>query len=228
VVGLRKDKFALVYDDESEGKRRGAVILGTVDTSGTISYSDTYFFDIEKPSGLSAIKLLPWEFVISYNGGWNDWFGYIVRARVAGDSVSFVNRVVFNPEPALSSLSPLARFDGQDFMVTYLNRNTYKGYARLASTIEFGRPSSVEDAIQPSFKIYPNPASDVLHIQLDSREFISGEINLRVMDLNGRTVLSDTFRGTQTTLDLSKLQHGLYLLQLGDGRYIDTHKLIVE
>jgi len=228
VLGLKEGLFALVYDDESEGKRRGTVNLGETDTSGAISYSKKYFFEEDRPSGISAIKLLPHEFVISYNGGWNDWYGYLVRTRVVGDSVVFNHRAMFNPEPALNSLSPVARFDGQDFIVTYLNRNTYKGYARLASTIEFGRLSSLRENTPPAFSIYPNPTSGLLHIQWIGSEFIPEEISLRLIDISGRTVLSTKHSASQPTLDLSHLQKGLYLLQLSFGKKVETQKVVVQ
>ena len=134
----------------------------------------------------------------------------------------------FNPEPALTSVSPLARFDGQDFMVTYLNRNNYSGYARLASTIEFGRLSSLQTVEQPAMKIYPNPARDVLHIQWDNQGFSSGSVTLKVLDMQGRTALSGQFRGSQTSISLADLQKGFYLLQLSDGKQTVSQKLIVE
>ncbi|MEN8203861.1 MAG: T9SS type A sorting domain-containing protein [Bacteroidota bacterium] len=228
VLGLRENLFALVYDDEYEGKRRGVVILGRVDDAGIISHSEKYVFDEDWPSGISAIKLLRHEFMISYNGGWNDWHGYLVRARVAGDSVDFVNKVMFNSEPSLSSLSPMATFDGQDFMVIYLNRNTYRGFARLGSTIEFGRLSSFRNTSLPIFNIYPNPASHILHVQWASPGAIPAEVSLKVIDMSGRTVLSRKLETSRTTVELGDLQKGLYLLQLSDGKNVLTQKFIVN
>jgi len=233
VVGLRAGLFVLVFDDENEGKRRGAVMLGTREESGMISYTEKFFFDNEKPSGISAIRLLPHEFMISYNGGWNDWHGYLIRARVVGGSVSFIDKVMFNPEPSLISLSPLARFDGQDFMVIYLNRNTYKGHARLGSTIEFGRLSSVAHFADPGFRIYPNPTSDVLYVQWLGSEGKTGDVSLKLIDMSGRTVLRKEFSPAQITsdrltIDLGDLQEGIYLIQLSDGKNFATQKLIVK
>jgi len=228
VLGLREDKFALVYDDASEGKRRGTVLLGSVDEYGAISYSEKFFFENDRPSGISARKLLPWEFIISYNGGWNDWFGYVIKARVEGGKVSFANKVMFNPEPALLSVSPLTPFDGQDFMVIYLNRNTYRGFAKLGTTIKFGRPSPVASFARPAFTIYPNPASDILHIQWSGTDDFRGDISIALMDMSGRIVRSKACHTSQTTFDLGGLQKGLYLIQISDGQGVAIEKVILQ
>jgi hypothetical protein len=73
-------------------------------------------------------------------------------------------------------------------------------------------------------KLYPNPAKDQL--------FIESELNLRAIQfysMNGGLVKELQPNQSRLTLDLSDLDHGLYLIRLFDeGGKWSSHKLIVE
>jgi len=225
VLGITERKFALVYNDDVEGVRKGTVILGAVSATGEISYSEKLFFDDKKPSGISVTKLTSYEFIISYNGGWDDWHGYVIRATVLGDTVIFSDNTMFNPEPPSNSLSPLTCLNNRDFLVTYLNRNTFKGYARVGSTNEFRDATHVVVIPGPSFSLYPNPAWDIVHLQWDGPR---GGVAIRVLDLNGRTLLSREVNTSRITLSLGNYPKGIYLIQLIDGTSSVTKKLLLQ
>lgn len=225
VLGITERKFAVVYSDDVEGVRKGAVILGAVGADDQIFYSEKLFFDDKKPSGISATKLTNYEFIISYNGGWDDWHGYVIRATVLGDTVIFSDNTPFNSEPPSNSLSPLTSLNNRDFLVTYLNRNTFKGYARVGSTNEFIDATSVEVIPGPSFSLYPNPARDIVHLRWDNPH---GKVTIRVLDINGRTLLSREFSASHITLPLGNYPKGLYFIQVNDGTSIVSKKLLVQ
>ncbi len=225
VLGVTERKFALVYNDDIEGVRKGAVILGTLDADDQISYTGKLFFDDKKPSGISATKLTNYEFIISYNGGWDDWHGYVIRATVLGDTVIFSDNTIYNSEPPFNSLSPITSLNNRDFLVTYLNRNTFKGYARVGSTNKFRDATHVEEIPGPSFSLYPNPASDLIHLQWDSPQRL---VTVRIMDLNGRTLLSRELNASRITLPVGNYPKGIYLIQVNDGTSSVTKKLLLQ
>ena len=225
VLGITERKFAVVFNDDMEGVQKGAVILGTVLADDQISYTGKLFFDDKKPSGISATKLTSYEFIISYNGGWDDWHGYVIRATVLGDTVIFSDNTMFNSEPPSNSLSPLTSLNNRDFLVTYLNRNTFKGYARVGSTNEFIDVTHVKVFPGPSFSLYPNPARDIVHLQWDSP---GGRVVIRVLDINGRTLLSREFGGSHITLPLGNYPKGIYLIQLINGNSVISRKLLLQ
>jgi len=225
VLGITERKFAVVFNDDLEGVQKGAVILGIILADDQISYTEKLFFDDKKPSGISATKLTSYEFIISYNGGWDDWHGYVIRATVLGDTVIFSDNTMFNSEPPSNSLSPLTSLNNRDFLVTYLNRNTFKGYARVGSTNEFIDATQVEVIPGPSFSLYPNPARDVVHLQWDSPQ---GRVAIRVMDLNGRTLLSRELSVSHITLPVGNYPNGIYLIQLSDGNSVVSKKLLIQ
>ncbi len=225
VLGITERKFAVVYNDDVEGVRKGAVILGTVNGNDQISYTEKLFFDDKKPSGISATKLTNYEFIISYNGGWDDWHGYVIRATVLDDTVIFSDNTLFNSEPPSNSLNPITSLNNRDFLVTYLNRNTFKGYARVGSTNEFRDATHVEAVPGPSFSLYPNPAREVVHLQWDSPQRF---VTVRIIDLQGRTLLSREVSTSRITLPVDNYPKGIYLIQVVDGPSITSKKLLLQ
>ena len=89
--------------------------------------------------------------------------------------------------------------------------------------------TSLEKTIKPGFRIYPNPASDVVNIQSD-KAFINPEIS--VFNSFGQNVLRKmkvTKADPQTfSLDVSGLKHGTYFLLIKDGSEIITDTIIVK
>ncbi|WP_370090298.1 T9SS type A sorting domain-containing protein [Ekhidna sp.] len=67
-------------------------------------------------------------------------------------------------------------------------------------------------------KIYPNPASDYIHV--DSKDAKS----IRLIDLNGRTILYNS--GEQSKIDIQNLRPGTYLLKVAGDKSQSTHKII--
>jgi hypothetical protein len=75
---------------------------------------------------------------------------------------------------------------------------------------------------QVEFSIYPNPASSYVNIALPYLDTDQAP-NIRVMDLNGRTVIETEGRGGQENqLDLSNLREGMYIIEV---QYGDLQKL---
>ncbi|TNE55788.1 MAG: T9SS type A sorting domain-containing protein [Bacteroidetes bacterium] len=74
------------------------------------------------------------------------------------------------------------------------------------------------DPIEESFKIYPNPVQNTLHIQILNSEFEGATL----LDLNGRA-LRHILPG-QTSVDLSNLQAGIYLIR--DLKRRSSYKIV--
>ncbi len=77
------------------------------------------------------------------------------------------------------------------------------------------------------FKIQPNPVQSTLLITID--ENISTDLQLRMMDVSGRTILTKVSEMSSTTqLDLSQVSKGMYFLNITSGERSLTKKVIVE
>nr|MBA3704738.1 S8 family serine peptidase [Bacteroidota bacterium] len=70
-----------------------------------------------------------------------------------------------------------------------------------------------------SLKIYPNPASSKLFIELGSETLnYKGEIN--VMDVTGRIVKTAEVDGKQFAIDISALENGMYFIELKNTKEV--------
>lgn len=83
--------------------------------------------------------------------------------------------------------------------------------------------------IEDQLRVYPNPASEYLTIELMLPDaFTGGKIDL--LDVNGRTMVSqvvDPFVES-INLDVRSLASGIYLLRITDGQNILTRQVMIE
>ena len=86
---------------------------------------------------------------------------------------------------------------------------------------------NVESLDKLSFKLYPNPAKDMVTVTLSQNILNTTEVSL--VDIQGKTINipRKEFNGT-VELDVSSLNAGLYFIQLRSGNNIIIEKLIVE
>ena len=73
--------------------------------------------------------------------------------------------------------------------------------------VYYSKITSVDDAEKNKFELYPNPARDVINLNL------SGKNDIIVYDLNGRKVLEKTGHSVQR-LDVSGLDQGFYIIHI--------------
>jgi predicted dienelactone hydrolase len=104
---------------------------------------------------------------------------------------------------------------------------SYDNGCEEESDIFFYEPTSVQDdAFASSFKMYPNPSSDQVFIELNGLE--SG--HLRVFSLEGRLVEAIAVQSTMINIDVTNFPKGLYLVSFVnmDGVTLRTEKLVVQ
>ncbi|MFT7158822.1 MAG: hypothetical protein ACI8Q1_003856, partial [Parvicella sp.] len=73
-----------------------------------------------------------------------------------------------------------------------------------------------------TFKMYPNPAKDVLNIKLAT----DGISTFRIVDILGKTVKSGSI--SNQPINISKLKTGIYLIEINDGEEIILEKIIKQ
>jgi len=82
--------------------------------------------------------------------------------------------------------------------------------------------NSVEENNQTAFKVYPNPANNILTIERGGIE----QTDLRILNVTGRIChyQSIQFGETQTQIDISNLAAGTYIIKIDN----ETEKIVVE
>ena len=78
---------------------------------------------------------------------------------------------------------------------------------------EFSRPQALE--------VYPNPASDVLHI----KNLPSENVDYTIFDVLGRMVAAGS---TDGTISVAELEKGIYVLQIKGEKQMETAKFVVK
>ncbi|MCB0805997.1 MAG: T9SS type A sorting domain-containing protein [Bacteroidales bacterium] len=72
--------------------------------------------------------------------------------------------------------------------------------------------------------IYPNPASDKIHINLLNQ--ISGSFEISLVNNQGSEVLNQSFDENNAVLDISQLPNGVYFLKVIDGENSKVKKVV--
>ena len=72
---------------------------------------------------------------------------------------------------------------------------------------------SVSDFNSDNLKIYPNPVSDILHIDLTK----SADLSIAVYDLNGREILKKDTLSLYNQVNTASLTSGIYFLKISDN-----------
>lgn len=80
----------------------------------------------------------------------------------------------------------------------------------------------LEENYASSIKIYPNPVTDILKVELDEDLFFSYHIEL--FNALGTSVFNENISSKQFEINLSQFERGIYFLRIGD-RNIKVMKL---
>ncbi|WP_250435558.1 T9SS type A sorting domain-containing protein [Hanstruepera flava] len=87
---------------------------------------------------------------------------------------------------------------------------------------------SVDEFAVDGFALYPNPNNGQFTISLNSS---NPEINLSVYDIQGRSVLNNSFQNTgafNQVINLENAQSGMYLVKVTDGDKQTIKKILIE
>ena len=74
-----------------------------------------------------------------------------------------------------------------------------------------------------SFEMYPNPASDVLTVQLPTG---TEKAEVSVFDYTGRLVSSKTISSNDSTLDIQNISKGIYIIRVATNSKIGVQRFI--
>lgn len=90
----------------------------------------------------------------------------------------------------------------------------------------FGANLSIEDAGLFSWNIYPNPANEVLFVELNGLQKMDA---IQLVDLSGRLIKEwNAIDQTKNQLDIAEIPSGYFILKLVSGTKNWSKKLIVE
>jgi len=82
--------------------------------------------------------------------------------------------------------------------------------------------TDVENFVSPKYRIYPNPAKDLLTIKTSK----IGQYFLGISTLSGQLIYDILMEGTTHQLDLSSFQKGVYFITIRSEDFVTTRKII--
>lgn len=91
-----------------------------------------------------------------------------------------------------------------------------------------GYASITENSSSLNLKVYPNPSSDIVNIEMNNN--LSDHASLKVINILGKTILEKSVSNKTeiTTIDFSNYGKGIYLVELRSGEIFSTKKVIIE
>jgi hypothetical protein len=84
---------------------------------------------------------------------------------------------------------------------------------------------SINEADKTPFSIYPNPANDVVNIDLEENKEWD---RLQLIDVSGKVVIDKNITSNSITLNTSKLNRGVYFINLIGDQKKESRKLILN
>ncbi|AWI24779.1 DUF7619 domain-containing protein [Flavobacterium pallidum] len=90
---------------------------------------------------------------------------------------------------------------------------------------EFVSQLGVNDVSETDFRVYPNPAKDKVSVSMTGSKMIK---SLELMDISGKSLLSENINANRAEMNLSGMSAGIYLLKLKSENGVETLKLIKQ
>ena len=112
--------------------------------------------------------------------------------------------------------SPCTATKAQDHNTTRSNRHT---------TVE-PNPQGINDLINNSFSLYPNPSNGLIKIALNQKPLDPWSV--RVFDLAGKLIAHSWENEVRIIKDLSDLESGIYLIEINVNEVVRTEKIILQ
>ena len=96
---------------------------------------------------------------------------------------------------------------------------------RIATVLQAeGVPAGIVEAAQ-SFKVYPNPASDLVSIKGTNGSSFN---RVQAFDITGRVVYTSDASGSSLSIDVSNWNNGIYLVQIATDSGVQVKRIVVN
>ena len=158
-------------------------------------------------------EFLAWDigYATSQDGStWTKYDGNPVL--VNGEAGSFESSIV-----SISSVM----IDSSSFKMWYRGQGA-DGSGGIGYAISDPLPTGINNSTANHFRIYPNPANDLINIQISE----TGIYSIKITSLNGQIIQSKNFTGNSHQIDFSSIQKGVYFITIRSKDLVRTEKLI--
>lgn len=152
------------------------------------------------------------------------WTGYASEydVKVTGSEIAPINRTVNTNSCTIDGLVPASTYQ---VIVRAKCNGQYTDWTE-AVTFYTADGEGIESAEGDfSVSMYPNPAKEQVSIRIDG---VSGKVNVALIDMSGRTVMTDTTENSEIQFNVSALAKGTYFVRLNGEGISTVRKLVVQ
>lgn len=154
------------------------------------------------------------EEVVSGSSSSASNLSYTFTVPTSANAGSTRMRVAMKWNGAPTACESFSYGEVEDYTVSIGASKGVSSINTIIADAELGNETAVFDA-----KIFPNPSSNFININLlDARE-----ASFKIVNIIGQTVLKGT---ANSTIDIRKLQNGIYVLEVNDGQRSFTRKIV--
>lgn len=198
------------------GTDTALLIIDFLDGSGTASLAWGYLYNGNATGEdmLNAIAAADPDLTVVISGGFLNDITYASLSGMGGSPDYW----------ATWSATNLGNWDMNMGISTSLSNGDLFGcsYTNFAPAIRPGHPTAVSNPTsvtdrqrQVNMKIYPNPATDFVNIQLNHMVHQSSLI--KIIDVSGKTVFTQAAASAVMQIPVQQLPDGLYTIMMTDG-----------
>lgn len=102
--------------------------------------------------------------------------------------------------------------------------NDWVEYYRMHNYWESYNASDIYELAYLNLKIYPNPVSDLLNIEIS--ESINAEYKVVILSQSGAQLAASVIKNSKANIDLSPFAPGIYFVTVSDGENKSTKKIV--
>jgi hypothetical protein len=138
--------------------------------------------------------------------GWNNVFNVTVPLASYTGNVRMRVRISYQPDGAITPCGPASYGETEDY------------------TINLTSGAGISDNPLAAVQIYPNPANELLYIDLKDLKNIQ---NIAIFDMNGKQIQTITdIQAGINTMQIDHIQAGMYQVRIQQDGYQYTQRLI--
>lgn len=121
-------------------------------------------------------------------------------------------------------VTPTAGRSGKAIITLEVHEKGGTAYAMKAINVKVTKPAvtTTVTELKSVFEVYPNPASNRIFVKSEEQS-----LNVQISDLSGKVILNATCN-QQSTIDISTLKKGVYLLNATGNKKYKTREIIVR
>lgn len=160
----------------------------------------------------------------------SDEVSQTVTYSIIPSSVNFADIAIDNTGMILIKPKPEHLIGEQEFAVLANDGQATNNMFVASFILSVDLAVGIEDALKKSVKMYPNPADNVLNVQLENGYL--GQVNLQLYDLRGGLIKSATYLKTTTLMnqpvDITRIKSGPYLMRVQLDRNEVWNRIIIK